>query len=94
MEHAVIMNNGDGWHALVKSSAFERCYAVHQLCRLHLKKLYPNANAELSSEYTYNLRVGMHPDREFVLAKLLALEFPLPSPKHILEGEYAVMKDR
>ena len=71
MDFAVIMNNGDGDHALVKSSTFERCYAVHQLCELHLRKIYPDANVHLSSEYRYNLSVGMHPDREFVLGKLL-----------------------
>jgi hypothetical protein len=88
MKFAVVMENGDGWHALVKSDHYDRCFAVFKLCELHLAKLYPKAEVKLSPYHEQNLRVGMHPDRELVLSRLLASEFPLPVAHDILEGSY------
>jgi hypothetical protein len=87
VQFSVLIDNGSGWQALVKSSYYERCQAVFGLCELHLAKLYPESRSQLSSDYRKNLRVGMHPDRDFVLARLLASEFPLPVGQTILEGE-------
>lgn len=94
MNYAVIMDNDGIAKALVKSSSHERCYAVYKLCELHLTKLYPQATATFSADYRFNLRMGMHPDKDFVLSRLLAFEFPLPVAKDILEGEYTVVKAR
>lgn len=92
MDYAVVIKDGDGWQALVKSNHYERCYAVAKLCDLHLAKVMKVPRYKLSTDRQPNLRVGMHPDREAILARLLALEFPLPAPKEVLEGEYAAME--
>ena len=92
MNFAVLIDNGDGWQALVKASHYERCYAVAQLCEMHLSKLYPESKVKLSTNYDRNLRVGMHPDRDFILGRLLSSEFPLPVAHDILEGEYRQVK--
>jgi hypothetical protein len=90
MKFAVVIDNGSGWHALIKSDYYDRCYAVFKLCDLHLAKLYPKAKARLSPHHEQNLMVGMHPDRELILSRLLASEFPLPRSHDVLEGEYTL----
>jgi hypothetical protein len=90
MKYAVVMKSGKDWHALIKSDHYDRCYAVFKLCDLHLAKLYPKAKAKLSPYREQNLMVDMHPDRELILSRLLASEFPLPRSHDVLEGEYTL----
>lgn len=89
MKWAVVIANGDDWHALVKSDFYDRCFAVLKLSELHLTKLYPETKVMLSVDLKFNSRVGMHPDKELILSRLLASEFPLPVAHDILEGSYA-----
>lgn len=90
MNFAVLISDKGERHALIKSNVYKRCYAVHQLCLLHLKAVVPGANAVLSADRRSNLKADIHPDRERIMAKLLAREFPLPSNKDVLEGEYTI----
>jgi hypothetical protein len=92
MNFAVLLKGNDGEHALIKTNVFDRAYAVQKLCDLHLKTLRPDAYAFTSTNRKRNLQVGIHTDRDWIMARLLALEFPLPVGKDVLEGEYSVVE--
>ena len=94
MDHAVIIDDGSGPQALIKCGYFDRAYAVMLLCKVHLGKARPGCLLMLSHDKKLNLRLAMHPDRDAIIHDLRALEFPLPTSKHVLEGEYTVVKKR
>lgn len=94
MDFAVTIDDGSGPLALVRSLHYDRAYCVKLLCELHLAKVRPGCTMSLSCDARRNLRLTMHPDKDDIVTTLRALEFPLPTGKHVLEGEYTLMKKR
>ena len=92
MNYAVIISDGGEMHALIKSMHYERCHAVHELSRQFLRKVLPASQVALSAQQRVNRQVGIHPDRDAIMSSMLALAFPLPVAKDILEGEYRRIK--
>lgn len=93
MKFAVTIDDGQEELAIIKTENYDRAYAVAQLCGLHLAKLFPRETLEVrfSADRRRNLKVGMHPDKDDIINRLRAKEFPLPAGKDILEGvDYSV----
>ena len=87
---AIIVNIAGDEGALIKTMHRDRANAVAMLCQLHLTALYPRATARLTNG-TDVWTIGMHPQKDEIIAKMRALEMPLPTGHYVLEGEYSVL---
>lgn len=89
--YAVIVIINGTRSALVRTSSRRRAHTVATLCALHLHELYPGADAFLTDDQRHVFGVWMHPDKDGIIDKLRALEWPLPTDHCVLEGEYSVL---
>lgn len=93
MKFAVTLDDGTEELAIIKTEHYDRAYAVFQLCELHLPDVFPHATitVKMCGDRRMNQKVGMHPDKDDIIEKLRAKEFPLPASKNVLEGvDYSV----
>lgn len=94
MKFAVtLMDESMEERAIIKTEYYDRAYAVFQLCELHLPKLFPHSTitVKMCGDRRMNQKIGMHPDKDWIIEQLRAREFPLPTSKDILEGvDYTV----
>jgi hypothetical protein len=65
--------------ALLKTDSRDTANVALLLAMRHINKIMPGAKVELSLDAAFNFAVGIHPEREFILAELRRFEFPLPS---------------
>lgn len=92
MRFAVIIEQGKERTALIKTGYFPRAQAVQILAELHMATVLPGAVVSFSSNLRANQAVPIHPERDRLLDRLRAAEWPLPVAEETLEGSYSVVK--